>query len=336
MFFRVLKIRRVNMMHDMINAFKDPTLIDASIEAVTINGHGEREKGQDLGGVFRDVLSGFWNAFFEICAGEEERVPALRHDFCKDEWEAIARIVVKGYFQVGYFPARLSKCFFIDMLFGEDLVAGELLLESFLVYLSKDERELVKLALHDSMNDEEKEEWVDFLDRFGCRCIPRAEQVKAVIIELAHKEIIQTPQYVSECWRKPCEALRRDKNFESVSSVLALYQNVKPTTKRVVDLLVANPGTNAERDAFSHLKRYVRGLDDIMLAKFLRFCTGSDVLCTSTIAVSFNLMEGAGRRVVSHTCGLILDLPCTYASFPEFREEMNCILNAGVWDIDFV
>lgn len=115
----------------MIDVFKDPALTDASIGAVTIHGHAEREKRQDLEGVFPDVLSGFWNAFFEIYAGEGERVVALRHDFCKDEWKAIAIIVVKGYFQVGYFTAGMSKCFFIDTLFGEDLVTGELLLESF-------------------------------------------------------------------------------------------------------------------------------------------------------------------------------------------------------------
>jgi hypothetical protein len=110
-----------------------------------------------------------------------------------------------------------------------------------------------------------------------------------------------------------------------------------PSTKQVIALLAAKPNNNAERDVFAYLKRYIRGLQDAMLSKFFRFCTGSDVICTSTsIVVSFNGLEGAARRVVAHTCGLILEVPRTYDSFPEFREEMNNVLNSGVWDIDFV
>ena len=59
-------------------------------------------------------------------------------------------------------------------------------------------------------------------------------------------------------------------------------------------------------------------------------------MCTDEITVSFNCMEGAGRRVVSHTCGLILDVPSTYKSYPEFKEEMNNILNCNFWDMDYV
>ena len=49
-------------------------------------------------GVFHDALSAFWNSFYDLCTnGKDERVPVIRHDLQVAEWEAIARITVKGY-----------------------------------------------------------------------------------------------------------------------------------------------------------------------------------------------------------------------------------------------
>ena len=63
------------------------------------------------------------------------------------EWEAIARIIVKEYRQVGFFSIKLGEAFTTACLFGEEAVKEDLLLESFLAYLSRDERELVNLSL---------------------------------------------------------------------------------------------------------------------------------------------------------------------------------------------
>ena len=85
-------------MHDMIQIFKDPSIMSTAIKVVVINSFGKEELGIDDGGVLRDVLSAFWSSFYDSCTvGEDERVPVVRHDFKQDEWEAIARILVKGY-----------------------------------------------------------------------------------------------------------------------------------------------------------------------------------------------------------------------------------------------
>jgi len=41
--------------------------------------------------------------------GERESVPFVRHDHFIKEWEAVGRILVKGYQSVSYFPLFLSK-----------------------------------------------------------------------------------------------------------------------------------------------------------------------------------------------------------------------------------
>ena len=104
----------------------------------------------------------------------------------------------------------------------------------------------------------------------------------------------------------------------------------------MIALLDANAETNAQRETMSYLKQYVSGLESEKLTKFLRFCTGSNMMCVEKITISFNTLEGAVRRPVAHTCGAVLDLPTTYASFPLFREEWNSVLSSEYWDIDFL
>ncbi len=46
------------------------------------NERGETEEADDLGGVFRDVLSAFWLEFFNgLACRESEMIPVIRHDY---------------------------------------------------------------------------------------------------------------------------------------------------------------------------------------------------------------------------------------------------------------
>jgi hypothetical protein len=104
-------------MHDMIE-IKDESIMRSTIKVVMINSFGKEELGVDDGGVLRDALSAFWNSFYDSCTvGEDERVPVVRHDFKEEEWEAIARILVKGYCVVKFFPVKLNKVFMFASLF---------------------------------------------------------------------------------------------------------------------------------------------------------------------------------------------------------------------------
>ena len=61
-------------------------------------------------GVFLDALSASWNSFYGLCTnGKDERVPVIRHDLQVAEWEAIARITVKGYQQVDLITIKKAK-----------------------------------------------------------------------------------------------------------------------------------------------------------------------------------------------------------------------------------
>ena len=102
----------------MIENFKDKSIMQTPIKVVMINSFGREELGVDDGGVLRDALSAFWSSFYDSCTvGEDERVPVVRHDFKEEEWEAIARILVKGHSEVKFFPVKLNKVFMFATLF---------------------------------------------------------------------------------------------------------------------------------------------------------------------------------------------------------------------------
>ena len=55
----------------------------------------------------------------------------IRHDFDRKKWEAVGRILVKGYTDCQYFPLKIGKAFFTGCLFGEESVTSMMLQDFF-------------------------------------------------------------------------------------------------------------------------------------------------------------------------------------------------------------
>lgn len=107
-------------------------------------------------------------------------------------------------------------------------------------------------------------------------------------------------------WSTPLSALHRE--FLSTDSLLEMFARIKPTSKKIISLFDTNPETRAQEEALSYLKHFVRGMEHEKLTKFLRFCTGSNMVCVEKITINFNNLEGVERRPVAHTCRAVLDL----------------------------
>ena len=182
----------------------------------------------------------------------------------------------------------------------------------------------------------QSDEVVDFLECFNCRTVLNKDNCQKVITELAKQELIQKPHIMLSCWQPILSSLKDFEPFQSVESLEAFYDSIKPTNKKVLQLLVAQPETNGERDSLKFLQRYIRGLDEQNLGHFLRFTTGADVLIVSQITLSFLKVEGIYKTPVAHTCGPVLELPSTYQDFCELREVFNNILSKSDWHMDVV
>ena len=106
------------------------------------------------------------------------------------EWEAIGKILAKGFNDTGYFPAMISKSFVQYCCHGD--VSNTKLLSSFLNYVSRDERMLIEKLLSDEANSDDLlgDEFLDFLYQFKCRTKVSKENVHEVIAEIARQEVI--------------------------------------------------------------------------------------------------------------------------------------------------
>ena len=324
-----INLHRVNVIDDMIREFKCPNILLAPVNITFAS-----ERGVDDNGVTRDALTLFWEQFLSSYAeGEVERIPMINSKFGKSEWNAIGRIILKGLTDVQIFPVALSMAFCIALVHGEEAVGDEDLLDSFCRYICESERDVVNAALSGSLDDDQKEDLIDLLNRMGCRTIPTQASTRSTILQLAHKELIQQPKYalqnMSEVARETLQI-----HLPDPQAVKDLLKSKIPTNRLVLNMLRCTPLSQVESQVFEYLRRFVRGLDDRSLKRFLRFVTGADVLCVPTITVDFCDIRGLQRRPVAHTCGAVLELPKSYSSYPEFRNEFQNVLDGDCFVID--
>ena len=248
----LLVIHRCNVKCDLFNHFVDDTNLHKVVDVKMIDPRGVEEKGEGVGFV-RDAFSLFWHDVYNsYMLGEDERVPSIRHDVSQEKWQAIARILLKGYTQERYFPIKISKVFLCSCLFGEETVTGDTYFDSFMKYVSKTEAHLIERILSDSLSVDD-EEVVDFLSAFECKRLVTKENFRDVIIEIAHKELVQKPRYASDCW---LDVLYPLKSFlTSIDDLFQIYKSLYPTPSKVCKLIKVDPQHSAERESLSYLKR---------------------------------------------------------------------------------
>lgn len=124
-------------------------------------------------------------------------MPILRHDMLKSEWEAVATLICYGT-KVKYFPIRLPQPFVKTAILREESVTDAELLSSFMKVTSRDEKEIVERNLEQI--DEEKVDLLDVLSTYQCYASPIQENIKELILQTAHKEIVQKPRYIAQSW----------------------------------------------------------------------------------------------------------------------------------------
>ena len=68
-------------------------------------------------------------------------------------------------------------------------LTDSLLLDSLKSYISLEERGVIEKALSDFTDEDE--DLMDFLSSFKCYKLPNKDNIKRIILELAHQEIVQ-------------------------------------------------------------------------------------------------------------------------------------------------
>eukprot|EP00794_Sanderia_malayensis_P000832 gene832-124_t len=328
-------IHRATLKEDVIRIFADPSILTYDLNFTIIDNRGREEEGKGIG-VSREVVSSFWTEVYNsFTLGLHEKVPAIRHDLQMREWEAIARVLIYSH-QVEYLPSKLCVAFLASTLFGEGAVSAEILLMSFKNYIALDEKAVLEQCFAEAF-DTNDDDLLDFLSAYRCFKTPSKDNVKKIIFELAHQEIIQKPRYISDCWSRIMNEHKHKLGIRNMDDLKLLIKQKEVSAKKIIKLFQSNPGNEAERETMEHLKRFVKSLDAKDLGLFLKLLTGSDVISVDLIEITYTSLQGAAHRPIFHTCGPLLELPSTYDSYSDLAEEMNnLLLNARGIFIDIV
>ena len=98
------------------------------------------------------------------------------------DWQCVGRILVKGYTDLKYFPLTLSKSFVILAFFGE-------------------KRKIKKAIDQEILTEEDRNDAIDIISTLSSRrTFHTNAELKSLLTEIAHKEIVQAPSYIKEPW----------------------------------------------------------------------------------------------------------------------------------------
>ena len=191
-------LHRALLKNDILQLFRDPKILQYNLDITIKSLSGREEEGKGVG-VIREVLTTFWNeCFSSLTVGAIEKVPCVRHDYKRSEWEAICRVLVYGYFVIRFFPITLCRAFVYTLFFGEESLTPDCLFESFRLFISEEDRQVVDKSLGKDF-DPNDDDLLEFLSSFKCYKSPTLDNIKTLMNELAIQEIVQKPRYILVC-----------------------------------------------------------------------------------------------------------------------------------------
>ena len=92
------------------------------------------------------------------------------------------------------------------------------LLNSFREYIAAEDREVLDIWLRDDFDPQDHDgndddDVLEFLSTFKCFRKPDKDNIRSIISELAHQELIQKPRYVLHCWAPILDVQRCEHSF---------------------------------------------------------------------------------------------------------------------------
>ena len=302
----------------------------------------EGEKAIDVGGVYRDMLSAFWEeAYCHLFDGGCLLSPALHPQMDMSTFPIIGRIISHGYLSSGFLPVRVALPSLAFLLFGAKVEIHDVLVQTFLDTISAVEASFLRKVLETPNNftQEQLVRLTSILSRFGCRQQPTPQSLCHQIIQAAQYEYLIKPsaglQAIAagiptshqQFWKK-----------QSISGFCAVYLALTASPEKVIQS-ISEPffdDRNQER-VYGYLVQFIGNMKLSDIRSFLRFVTGSSVCVAQPIHIRFNNLSGLGRRPISHTCNCELELPCSYTTYWEFSHEFYVVLSHDdAWKMDAI
>ncbi|KAJ8299371.1 hypothetical protein KUTeg_023431 [Tegillarca granosa] len=193
---QTLTVHRGHVLNDLVLAATRKNFrTNVKYKIKMIGSNGIEEAAEDNGGVMRDALTEFYESW------KQEQV----------------------------FPVQLAKPFMQQCLFGNmaqkcDLIAP------FIHRLPRMDLTVLIEALNDFKADEG--ELLDLLERLKVKQITTKDNIRRILEEVAHRELVQAPMFVCDSWYNILCQLSID--YEQLDHI---YENLEPTNRKVLKAL---------------------------------------------------------------------------------------------------
>lgn len=290
------------------------------------------EQAVDTGGVCRDMFSAFWEeAYVRLFDGEALLVPVLHPKADVADFSVLGIIISQGFMTTGFLPVRISFPCLAAVLCGTEIaIPDKILLESFMDFLALHESKKIKEAVlqTSSFSNQMKSDLINILGRYGCTDTPTAVNIQQLVINIAQHQLISKSLGVLMLMRAAVPTIYHAffKKF-TVEQLFDLYKLLCASPDTVLENLEEPEISNSSEDkVYRYLVTFIGNSKPELLRSFLRFVTGSSVLLSNKIKVTFNSLDGVARRPISHTCSGTLELPLSYFSYPDFEQEFSHVL----------
>lgn len=338
-------IRREHTFDDVLQLFRDKK--EQVLGEFPFRIRYKNEKAVDTGGVCRDMLSGFWDeAYMRAFDGGSCLVPALHPHMDMELFPILGTILSHSFLSSGFMPVRLAFPVLAATLLGPNVpIPDHILISSFADCLSLYESSIIGQALKECalkpkfFSDERMSQLVSILSRLGCREVSKPDNFNRLLLQVAKHEFVVKPLGALHGLSSGVPDSHRAfwKGF-SVERLINLYNALNATPSQVLALIKEPEGMSPNAAVvFGYLTIFIGNLTQDELRMFLRFVTGSCVVVTHELLITFNSLTGLARRPISHTCSCTLELPTSYLSYLEFSQEFRQILNIDIaWAMDAI
>ena len=274
------------------------------------------------------MFSSFWEeAYLKNFDGESLLVPAVHPNTDIATFPILGTVLSHGFMACGYLPVRIAFPVIAATLCSPSVkIPDAIIFESFIDYLTAHESSILCDTIDQNVfSCQTQTQLINTLSRLGCTEVPSPANIKQLVLRVAKHLFLGKPLGALYALNSgvPIPYHSFWQNFP-IDKLFHLYKVLNATTSAILEEPVdINP---TEDRVFGFLLSFVGNMKQNELRLFLRFITGSSVRLAKHIKVSFNSLTGLARRPISHTCDCNLELPVSYATYPEVESEFTNVL----------
>ena len=118
----------------------------------------------------------------------------------------LGRMLLKGFTDMGIFPVQLSFACAVAIILGEaEVTPPTILHKSFRAYRCEADRHVIDKARSGSkLNEDDNDDLIDLLSRVNRHQIQKEDEIRPILLSIAHKESIRQPKYAVDAMPSPC------------------------------------------------------------------------------------------------------------------------------------